>query len=100
MTTYYLIRNKSTGKFVYRTAGAGRTRYSYVDGAGDASLIRTGSAATLIVQNLDRDMTGSRRYLARRAEFYAGAHEVIKVNVLIFPVGTQPFIDGVLNGKP
>ena len=96
MTAYYLIRNKNTGKFVYRTKG----HSFYVNSAGEASLIRSGSAATLIIQRLDRNMTGSNRYLTRRARWYAGDHEVVKVNVLIFPVGTQPFIDGVLNGKP
>lgn len=98
MTTYYLIRNKKTGRYVRRTSGSSYP--TYVESAGDASLIRSGSAATLVIQNLDRNQTGTNRYLARRASWYQGDHEAIKVNVLIFPVNTQPFIDGVLNGKP
>lgn len=95
---YYLIQNKKTGKYVKRTKSYG-IRTEYVDTADQASLIRSSSAATLIVQNLDSDIPHSERYRSRRASWYRGDHQVIPVGVLIFPVGTQPFIDGVLNGK-
>lgn len=95
---YYLIRNKKTGKYVKRTKSCG-VRSEYVDSADQASLIRSGSAATLIVQNLDRHIPPRERYLSRRAAWYRGDHEVITVGVLIYPAGAQPFIDGVLNGK-
>ena len=99
MTTYYLIRNKKTGKFVKRSKGCGCTTNTYVN-AADATLVRSPSAATMIVQLLDRHVPRNMRYLARRADRYTGDHEIVKVGVMVYPVGTQPFIDGVLNGKP
>ena len=96
---YYLIRNKKTGKYVKRTKSYG-VHNDYVDSADQASLIRSGSAASMIVQNLDSHIPRSERYLSRRAAWYRGDHEVVTVGVLIYPAGAQPFIDGVLNDKP
>lgn len=95
----YLIRNKKTDKWLYRTKGYG-THNSWVDSVDNASLITTSSAATLIVQKLD-PKPRHERYTASRGRTFPSRYdlEVVKVNGLLVPEGVQPFMNLKNNGN-
>lgn len=96
----YIIRNKKTGKYLRRVKGCGSTYNSWVTSIDDATLITSGSAASQIAQRFD-DLPYSQRFIARRAALFPERYsvEVIKAGILLYPIGAQPFIDGVLNGN-
>ncbi len=89
----FIVRNKATGKYFKKTAFGGKSQPKWVSSADDATLITTSTAATFATRHVDGE------YSACFARLFPTKFsvEVIKVGVLIFPIGVQPFIDGVLN---
>jgi len=83
----FIIQDKITKKYLKRA----NKEYSYVASVEDALLITTRSAAHTIVRNRQ----GGERY--HRWYPMVNKVNVIEVNILLYPNGVQPFIDGVLN---
>lgn len=102
----YLIQDKNTGKFLRRVTSYGSCKKNtWVVSADDATLITTSSAVTNIVNNLYSINNWPEAH-GDRLKYRAGHYlkdsfpvKVIPVEILIYPVGVQPFIDGVLNGN-
>jgi hypothetical protein len=82
----YIIRDKKTGKYLRRTKSYG-IRSDWVD-IDNATLITTGSAASQIATYFCPD---GERYRHYRYRDHLPV-EVIKVQILLIPEGTQPFI--------
>jgi hypothetical protein len=87
----YIIKQKATGKFLKRTKGYG-VRNEWVDSIDDCTLITTGSAASQIAGRFCEPGICF-RFASQSWRNYPV--EVIKVDVLLIPHGTQPFMKNV-----
>ena len=101
----FIIRRKEDGKFLKRVATYGNRKSNYwVDSADECTLITTSSAATCIMNNMNKHEDWPQEN-GRRQRYYSRTwrkdfpFEVIEVGVLIYPSNSQPFMTGVLNGS-
>ena len=100
----YIIQDRKTGKFLRRVASYGsRKTNTWVNSADDATLITTSSAATCIVNNMPKDDSWPKNGGIRPIKYYSNHYmldafpfKVIPVGILMYPIDSQPFIDGVL----
>lgn len=87
----YIIKDKASGQFLKRTKSYGVCN-RWVANIDDATLITTGSAASQIASKF----CNGKSYYQSAVSYSNYPVEVIKVGVLLYPEGKQPFVDGLL----
>lgn len=87
----YIIRNKKTGEYLYRTSTSCGKRNKWVAGADNATLLTTKSAASIVAGNLSVSLGSTKNTYSYG--YPDCPVEVIKVNVILIPVGSQPFFN-------
>ena len=92
----YIIQQRETGKFLKRVKSGYGIRSTWVDSADDATLITTGSAATIIARQFCVKM-GGYPFTLSNSRIMPGQYpvKVIKVQCLLIPEGIQPFVNGM-----
>lgn len=91
----YIIQDNTTKKYLKRTKSGYSTRSSWMVSVDDATLITTASAASQIATQFCKGAS----YRRNRHATKSLPVRVIDVEILIYPAGVQPFMDGVLNGN-